>query len=414
MSSVKLPQYIWHNQKDVEYALPDSWKVSVQNIAGYNKPAMTPAKIRAAIASPIGTKPLKELAKGKKQVVIIFDDMTRGTRPSDIVPFLLEELHQAGITDDRIRFMAAVANHQALDRSAMAKKLGEDIVARFPVFNHTSFIHCSQIGTTSYGTKVAINDEVMLCDLKIAIGSVVPHPTYGFGGGAKIILPGVASYETVKQHHQSTHTAWAAGQRTKGIQLRGTIENSPINADAREAAKMAGLDMLIDCILNGQGEIVSIHAGALEPAYQAAVKEARGHYMAENTADSDIVIANAFIKASEYTMASAALPAVSPRGGSVVFLANSPTGQVVHYLFDSFGKSAGYSGSGGGALPTHIKNYIIYTEQPEARVMERFVGENRALMTSSWSEVIKRLEKSHGAGSKVTVYPNADTMYFAQ
>src|SRR3972149_5037252 len=328
MSSVKLPQYIWHNQKDVEYPLPDSWKTTVHNIAGHNNPALKLAGIKKAIASPIGMPPLRELAKGKKQVVIIFDDMTRGTRAYEIVPAVLEELHAAGITDNQIRFIAAVANHQALDRSAMAKKLGEDIVARFPVFNHTSFIHCSYIGTSSYGTKVSINDEVMRCDLKIAIGSVVPHPQYGFGGGAKIILPGVAAYETVKQHHQVTHAVWSAEQRKKGVQIRGTVKDNPSNADAREAAKMVGLDMLIDCLLNGKGETTDVFAGALEPAYQAAVKEAECQYLAENTADNDIVIANAFIKASEYTMAAAAMPAVNPKGGSIVFIANSPTGEV--------------------------------------------------------------------------------------
>ena len=412
MSSIRLPQYIWHNQRDVEYPLPDSWKTTIHNIAGHNKPALKPAGIKKAIASPIGMPPLRELAKGKKQVAILFDDMTRGTRAYEIIPFVLEELRQAGITDDRIRFIAAVANHQALDRSAMAKKLGEDIVARFPVFNHTSFIHCRYIGTTSYGTKASINDEVMRCDLKIAIGSVTPHPQYGFGGGAKIILPGVAAYETVQAHHQVTHAAWAAEQRKKGLQMRGTIENNPNNADAREVAKMARLDMLIDCILNGKGETVSIYAGALEPTYQAAVKEARSHYLAENSGDNDIVIANAFIKASEYSMASAAMPAVTPKGGSIVFLANSPTGQVVHYLFDAFGKPVDEGGGHGPGLAPNIKNYIIYTEYPEARLMERFAGQDRALMTCDWTEVIKRLEKSHGAGSKVAVYPNADTMYF--
>src|SRR3989304_2781309 len=128
MSSIKLPQYIWHNQKDVEYPLPDSWKTTIHNIAGCNKPALKPAGIKKAIASPIGMPPLRELARGKKEVVIIFDDMTRGTRAADIVPFVLEELHEAGTTDNQIRFIAAVANHQALDRSAMAKKLGEGIV----------------------------------------------------------------------------------------------------------------------------------------------------------------------------------------------------------------------------------------------------------------------------------------------
>jgi nickel-dependent lactate racemase len=413
MSSVKMPQYMWFNPKDVEYPFPDSWKVNVYDIAGDKKPVLKPDKIKAAIAKPIGMPPLREFARGKKQVAILFDDMSRGTRVAQVVPFVMEELAEAGIKDNQIRFIAAVANHMALDRAAMVKKLGEDIVRRFPVYNHTSFIHCVEVGTSSYGTKIAVNEEVMKCDLKISIGSVVPHPQYGFGGGAQKILPGGAAYETVKAHHNVTHEAWKAEQRKKGLQLKGTIEGSPINADAREAAKMAGLNMVIDCLINSRAETTDVFAGALEPTYQAAVKEALRHYLATNSKDSDIVIANAFSKASEYTMASSAMAAMCPKGGSIVFMANSPSGQVIHYLFDAFGKSAGYSGSGGGAVPPHIKNYIIYSEWPEGKLMERFVNDNRASMTSDWQEVISRLEKSHGAGSRVAVYPSADILYFA-
>ncbi len=413
MSTVKLPQYIWHNQQDVEFPLPDNWQVTVQNIAGYDRPALKPDEIRAALASPIEAPPLREMARDKKDVVIIFDDMTRGTRPYEIIPFILEDLAEAGIPDNRIRFIAAVANHQALDRSAMVKKLGEDIVARYSVFNHCPFLHTTYIGTSSYGTKASINSEVIRCDLKIAIGSVSPHPLYGFGGGAKLIVPGVASYDTVKSHHQETHEVWKAEQREKGIQLRGTIDGSAVNADAREIAAMVGIDMLIDCLENSRGETAAIFVGALEPTYQAAVKEAMQHYLAVNTGDNDIVIANAFIKASEYSMAGAALPAVNPQGGSIVFLANSPSGQVVHYLFDRFGKPVDDGGSHGPGIPPHIKNYIIYTEFPEAKMMERFAGQDRALMTGNWTEVIEKLEKSLGAGTRVAVYPNADTQYFS-
>lgn len=410
---MKMPQYLWFNPKEVEYSFPDSWKVNVYDIAGDKKPILKPDQIKAAIASPIGMPPLREFARGKKQVAILFDDLSRGTRVAQVVPFVMEELAEAGIKDNQIRFIAAVANHMALDRAAMVKKLGEDIVRRFPVYNHTPFIHCVEIGTSSYGTKIAINEEVMKCDLKVGIGSVVPHPQYGFGGGAKIILPGVASYETVKSHHNVIHEAWKAEQRKKGIQLKGTIEGSPINTDAREAARMAGLNMVIDCLINSRAETTDVFAGALEATYQTAVKEALRHYLAPNTKDSDIVIANAYSKANEYTMASSAMSALNPKGGSIVFMANSPSGQVIHYLFDAFGKSAGYSGSGGGAVPPHIKNYIIYTEYPEGKLMERFIGDDRALMTSDWKEVINRLEKSHGPGSKVAVYPSADILYFA-
>ena len=81
MNSVKLPQYIWHNQSEVEFTLPDNWQVTVHNIAGSDKPAMSPDEIKAALTSPIGSLPLREMARDKKEVVILFDDMTRSTRP---------------------------------------------------------------------------------------------------------------------------------------------------------------------------------------------------------------------------------------------------------------------------------------------------------------------------------------------
>ena len=137
------------------------------------------------------------------------------------------------------------------------------------------------------------------------------------------------------------------------------------------------------------------------------------HYLAVNTGDNDIVIANAFVKASEYGMAGGTVQAINPQGGSIVFLANSPTGQVVHYLFDRLGKPVHEEGSHGPPVAPHIKNYIIYTEYPEAKMMERFVGNEKAFMTSDWTEVIERLKKSHGSDAKVAVYPNADIQYFA-
>ncbi|GAJ08590.1 unnamed protein product, partial [marine sediment metagenome] len=172
-------------------------------MAGYNRPAMKPDEIKASISNPIGIPPIKELAKGKKEVVIIFDDMTRVTRVAKIAPFVLEELAEAGIPDNRIRFIVALGLHSALWRQHFVKKLGEEVVSRFSVYNHNPFHNCTYVGTTStYKTRVYANEEVMKCDLKIAIGSVVPHPMSGFGGGGKIILPGVVSFETIDWNHQ--------------------------------------------------------------------------------------------------------------------------------------------------------------------------------------------------------------------
>ena len=212
MNTVTLPQLAWYEAKKLELPLPDSWQVELYNMAGYNRPAMKPDEIKTSITNLIGTAPIRELAKGKNEVVIIFDDMSRVTRVAEILPFVLEELAQAGIPDNKIRFICALGCHGAPNRLDWVKKLGEEILTRFPVYNHCPFMNCTYIGTTSYGTKVSINAEVMSCDLKISIGQITAHVSAGFSGGGKIILPGVASYDTVVAHHGITHEVWRGKQ----------------------------------------------------------------------------------------------------------------------------------------------------------------------------------------------------------
>ena len=204
MNTITLPQLPWHGAKELKLNLPDSWQVEFYHMNGWNRPALNPEEMKTAVTNPIGMAPLREVARRKKEVVIIFDDMTRVTRTAGIVPFVLEELAEAGIPDERIRFVCALGCHGALTRLDFVKKLGTAIVDRFPVYNHNAFAHCTYVGTTkTYGTRLYLNEEVMQCDLKIAIGLAAPHPATGFGGGGKIILPGVASFESAQHNHRA-------------------------------------------------------------------------------------------------------------------------------------------------------------------------------------------------------------------
>src|SRR4030042_29384 len=216
---------------------------------GYNRPRLESADIKKAVGSPIGMAPLREYARGKKQVVILFDDMARVTRVAEIVPHVLAELGAAGINDSRIRFIAACGCHGAMNRSDFTKKLGEDVLRRFPVYNHTPFDNCVYAGTTRGGTKVLINAEVMKCDLKIGIGSIVPHIMAGFGGGGKIVLPGVAAYETILAFHSSRESSGRRRDKDT-VTGMGAYEGNPRRRDIDEAAGIAGLDMKIDAIVN--------------------------------------------------------------------------------------------------------------------------------------------------------------------
>jgi len=111
-------------------------------------------------------------------------------------------------------------------------------------------------------------------------------------------------------------------------------------------------------------------------------------------------------------MAFSGLQAIKPSGGSFVLIAGSPSGQVVHYLFDTFGKTISGSVSQKFAVPPHIDRIIFYNEFPEAKIYGRFANPEKVLQTDNWDEVIETLQKIHGAKAKVAVYPNADTLYF--
>lgn len=260
MPTIELPELNWYGSKLQGFSLPDRWQVNVYNMSGYNKTAMKSAEIRAVLNNPIGTKPLKELASGKKEVVIIFDDMSRVTRTAEIVHEILLELAEAGIRDKQIRFVCSLGCHGALTRIDFAKKLGEDVLARFPVYNHNPFGNCVSVGKTkTYGTDVEVNEEVMSCDFKIAVGAVVPHPMSGFGGGGKIILPGVCSFKSIQHNHEGCYRDMAA---LRGKLGSGRYDENPMAVDIEEAAEMIGLDFLVNALLNSNGETAGLFAGA--------------------------------------------------------------------------------------------------------------------------------------------------------
>lgn len=401
---IQVPQLAWYEPKTLDLSFPDKWQVGVYNMAGYDHPAMTDDQIMAAIANPIGMPPINETAKGKKEVVIIFDDLCRVTRVSKIVPTILEELAQAGIPDDNVRFVAATGTHRAMNRIELAKKLGDEILARFRVYNHNPFHNCEYIGTTSYGTKVFINAEVMSCDLKIAVGSLTPHIMVLFSGGGKIILPGVASIETVMSNH------------TMPMRDRKDYDNNPRRLDMEEAAALAHLDVNIECLVNQWGDTTAIYTGSGISAHAAGVSKARLHYATPKAEEKDIVIANTYAKASEaITGAFLAMPSVTQKGGDFVLICNAPEGQVVHYLSGVWGKELG--GLMGTLpqveIPPNINHFIVFTEYPDVSGLGYFKKSDKLLVMHNWKDVIKFLHGFHGSDTEVAVYPNADIQYFA-
>jgi lactate racemase len=340
--------------------------------------------------------------------------MSRATRVSQIVHPVLAELAAAGIPDDSISLICGLGMHGVLYRQELIKKLGEDVVSRYRVFNHNAFGGCQYTGTTkTFKTRVFINEEYMTSDLKIVIGACVPHGIAGFGGGAKLVLPGIASFETVNWHHRMGNAMMLPTiSSTKPTQGMGICEGNLFKQDLEEAADLAGIDFFINVIVNLWGETVSLFAGEWRKSYAQAVKEALTHYYTLKSLENDVVIANAYAKANESNIClPAGIPLINKKGGDLVIISNAPEGQVTHYLVGIFGRDNYACQYGQCNIPDYVKHVIIYSEYPHPG-SSWFKKNEKILYMNHWQDVLELLQKSHGPGTRTAVIPDGTNQYF--
>ena len=405
--TIKVPQQIWYGNTEMELYFPSSWKVSFCPMKGGERKKLTPQEMEKAFLNPIGSKPISELARGKKEVVILFDDLARPTPVFEIVPFVLRELEKAGISDRQVRFIAALGAHGAHTANDFRKKLGEEVLDRFPVYNHHPFDFCTYLGKTSRGTPVSINKEVMACDLKIGIGSIVPHAFSGFGGGGKILLPGVAHIDSIAYNH---------GPLVKnhpGSVGLGKIEGNIPRLDIEEATRMAGLDIKIDALINLRGEITGLFVGDPILEHREGVRLAEEIYATTPAKGMDVVVVNTYAKPNECAIAPfIGIPSLKEEGGDLVIISNEPAGQVVHYLFGEFGKCGEGRLRLPQPLPTKVKRFIILSPFKDHAGACYFGDVSSILWVKTWEEVLDLLKAEWGNKANVAVYPDGTIQYF--
>ncbi len=404
-----VPQLAWFGDGELKLKFPEEWNVSVQVMEGHGKRAVGKEEIIYALRNPIGTKPLGRLARSKKDVVIIFDDMTRPTKAYEVVPHVINELQREGIKDDNIRFVCANGSHGAFDREDFVKKLGESVVESYPVFNHNPHANLVPSGRTKHGTPVEINAEVMACDLKVALGCIVPHPFFGYGGGAKILLPGTASMRSICYNHgdlggfstaqnQSALAASAYGREN---------EENVLRLDSEEAAKMIGLDMIVNVLVDLRRNSTDIFAGDLTRAQREGVEVAKKHYLTPVLSEADVVVSNAYSKANEAAIASWPVSTLK-EGGDFVLIVNAPTGQVTHYVHGRWGTEVfGDLYLAPPSILNRAGRIILFSEYHERQPCLEVAPPEKRVKVKTWEEVIEELKNKHKDKAKVAVYPDA-------
>ena len=410
--TVTVPRQMWFDEGKLRLTFPESWEGVLCLMNGHNARRITSRQIKVAFDNPIGSPRLGELARGKNKVAVIFDDISRPTRVADLMPYVFKELEAAGIPEQAIRFVCAGGAHGAHSYQDFRKKLGQRIMDRFPVYNHNIYENCSYVGQTSQGTPLSVNSEVMSCDFKVGIGSVIPHPQSGFGGGGKIILPGIASIDSIEAFHQLEIKARESGLGDK-VGPGNYLEN-PMVKDFNEAAKMIGLDFKIDTLINGNGEPCAIFAGEPQAEYYEAVKFAVKHYNTKPVSGADVVVVNTYSKGSEGIVGLIiGIQMLMKKGGDLVLIMDCPSGQVVHYLLGSFGIEArGRLFSALNFKLPWLKRFVVLSPQFESSMTD-WMAIPDTIWVKSWPEVIGALKQDFPGGARVAVIPDGTIQYLS-
>ena len=239
--------------------------------------------VEAALASPIGSAKLEELASGKNTCTVIISDHTRPVPSRDILPPVLKALRRGNPHID-ITLLVATGFHRPTTAAELEAKLGPEIAAKEKIVVHNAFDPDSnvEIGTLPSGAPLVIDRAAVETDLLISEGFIEPHFFAGFSGGRKSVLPGVCDAVTVLGNHCGAFIA-SPYART------GILEGNPLHTDMVAAAQLAKLAFIVNVVINDEKKTVAAFAGDFREAHAAGVAFLRP-YCQVKAVPGDIVI----------------------------------------------------------------------------------------------------------------------------
>jgi lactate racemase len=231
-------------------------------------PLPNPAEaVAGAIAHPIGTRPLAEIARGRKDACILVCDITRPVPNRVLLLPLLRTLEEQGIARRDILILVATGLHRPNLDAELEELVGPETVANYRVENHHGKVLAEHdyLGTTPRGVPVYLDRRYVRADLKITTGLIEPHLMAGYSGGRKVICPGIAGLETVKVWHGPQFLEHPRADC-------GILDGNPVHEENTHIAWMAGCDFIVNVCLDGQRRITWVGAGHMEQAWREGVR----------------------------------------------------------------------------------------------------------------------------------------------
>ncbi len=223
-----------------EVSIPDE---HIQSVLTPNDAPRDPIGVEAvlqALTHPTGTKRLRDIVEPGEAVAIITSDITRPMPTHLVRPSLLDELYAARVSPANITLVFALGSHRFHSDDEKRQLAGERVFAEITCVDGDP-ADCASLGTTTIGTPVDIVRVVAEADRRICLGNIEYHYFAGYSGGAKAIMPGVSTRETIQANHRHMINPAACA---------GKLQGNPIREDIEEAGQICGIDFILNVVLD--------------------------------------------------------------------------------------------------------------------------------------------------------------------
>jgi len=323
ISSTTLRTGAWYGDKEIELRTPSGWDIKVLWPA--TPPPLTNEDLAIRLERPVGQISFKKMCEGKSRPIIIVDDLNRPTPTARVMPLLLKCLSDAGIPKQNITILMATGSHGEPRPDAMLKKVGPEAASSCRLLIHDCFRNVKQIGKTTFGTPVLVNQAVMECDMVIGVGGIYPNHTAGFGGGSKLAL-GILGIRTIYHlHFRHKVAGWGVSN-----------SNNTLRRELDEIAGMIGMNTTLCLVIDADRNIIQMYCGDQRKYFQEAITFYRETFRTSLPADAEVIISNTYPNDLSLTFArmKGFVPLNSCKSGtSRIAIASCSEGLGLHNIF---------------------------------------------------------------------------------
>lgn len=248
-------------------ALQDSWAVSVIRKEAMPVISDPDGAVRTALASPVGSRSLRQEARGARSACILICDITRPVPNKLLLGPIVRELMQAGVPPDGIGILVATGLHRPNEGKELEELVGDAwVLSTVRVENHFARNDADHVllGTTAAGTVVKLDRRFVDADVKIVTGLVEPHFMAGYSGGRKVIAPGIAHRDTITTFHNARFMSHPLAENC-------VLEGNPLHREQLEIVRMLGRVLAVNTVIDEHRQLSFVNFGEVVESHLEAV-----------------------------------------------------------------------------------------------------------------------------------------------